>query len=91
MELPGDAEVKGIYLLNRFGQNTPRQVPFEVLVSTDSKNWTRVYQTDKVQAEYRIAVETPRRARYVKVARTPDAKNEVFHFGKILVYGKRLY
>ena len=26
-----------------------------------------------------------------KTAREPDAKNDFFHFGKILVYGKKLY
>ena len=91
VELPGDAQVTGVFLLNKFGQNAPRQVPLEVFVSTDGKTWTRVYETDKVQDEYRIAIPSARRARYVKVARTPDAKNEFFHFGKILVYGKRLY
>ena len=91
VELPGDAQVTGVYLLNKFGQNAPRQVPFEVFVSEDGKDWTRVYQTAIVTAEYRIKLDSPRRARYVKVAREPDAKNEFFHFGKILVYGKKLY
>ena len=91
MELPGDAQITGIYLLNRFGQNSGRQVPFEVFISENGKDWTNVYQTAITLAEYRIPLDGSRRARYVKVARKPDAKNDFFHFGKILVYGKKLY
>lgn len=91
VELPGDAQITGIYLLNRFGQNSGRQVPFEVFISENGKDWTNVYQTAIMLAEYRIPLDGSRRARYVKVARKPDAKNDFFHFGKILVYGKKLY
>jgi len=89
VELPGDAQVTGIFLLS--ANNAERNVPFEVFVSTDKKEWQRVYQTDKAQGEYRISLDKPTRARYVKVARTPEAKEDFFHFGKILVYGKKLY
>ena len=91
VELPGDALVTGVYLLNKSGQNAHRQVPFDVMTSEDGKTWTNVFHTDKLEHEYRIPITPSRRARYVKVARTPDAKDEFFHFGKILVYGRKLY
>ncbi len=91
VELPGDAQVTGVFLLNKSGQNAHRQVPFDVMTSEDGKTWTNVFHTDKLEQEYRIPITPSRRARYVKVARTPDAKEEFFHFGKILVYGRKLY
>jgi hypothetical protein len=91
VELPGDAQVTGVFLLNESGQNSARQVPFDVMVSEDGKTWTNVYHTDKVEHAYHIPVSPSRRARYVRVARVPGAKEDFFHFGKILVYGRRLY
>ena len=63
----------------------------DVMTSEDGKTWTNVFHTDKLEQEYHIPITPSRRARYVKVARTPDAKDEFFHFGKILVYGRKLY
>ncbi len=88
VQLPQAADVTGILLTNPFWPATARQqVPFVVAVSVDGRNWTDVFRTDEVRAEYRIPLTSPERARYVKVARVPSEVKTPFRFGKFLVYG----
>ena len=91
--LPGPAEVCGVVAENRCGhQNRHRQAPFELQVSEDGKEWTTVHRDGSVRDTYRVDLrDSAPRARYVRVRRTPDAKDDVFHLSKILVYGKKLY
>ena len=91
--LQGPTEVSGVVLENRCGaQNRHRQAPLELQVSEDGTEWRTVHRDGQVRETYRIDLrgETPR-AKYVRVRREPGAKDDVYHFGKFLVYGKKLY
>lgn len=91
--LPGNVELAGIVVENRFGNgNNQRQVPLVVSVSEDGQSWQDVKTFDSAQDTYRIDLKGQgRRARYVKVGRKPGAKEDFFHLNKILVYGKKLW
>lgn len=91
--LPGPIEVFGVLLENNSAhQNRHRQVPLEIQVSEDGSEWKTVHSESEVRQTYRVDLrKVSPRARYVRVRRTPEAKDEVFHLGKILVYGKKLY
>jgi hypothetical protein len=91
--LPGPADVCGIVVANDAGaQNRSRQVPLEVQVSEDGEQWKTVFRADDVRDAYRVDLRSSApRARQVRVRRTPDAKEDFFHLGKILVYGRKLY
>ncbi len=90
--LPGDSEVAGVTVVNSGdGYNATRQVPLEISVSTDGKNFSKVWESDQVQGEWKAKFASPKTARYIRVARRSGAKNEVFHLHKILVYGRKLY
>lgn len=92
VKLPGPAEIKAITVVNSgAGQNRSRQIPLSVWTSEDGKNFTLLSTFTKVQDEWMVELVAPVKARYVKVGRTPDDRNEVFHLHKILVYGKKLY
>ncbi|MCR5413399.1 MAG: discoidin domain-containing protein [Kiritimatiellae bacterium] len=89
--LPGVSEISGIIVANIPGQNAHRQAPLRIWASEDGTNFKEVYASDQVLNEWRCAFTTPIKAKYIKVGRAPDAKSEVFHLRKILVYGKKLY
>ncbi len=90
--LPGPSDVTGITVVNSGGaQNGGRQVPLRVWVSEDGKDFKEVYGSDKVQDEWKIALSSPVKAKYIKVGRKPDTEDRIFHLHKILVYGKKLY
>ena len=91
--LPGPADICGVVVENRCApQNQGRQVPLEVQVSEDGESWRTVHTDAQVRETYRIDLRARSpRARYVRVRRTPEARDEVFHLSKILVYGKKLY
>ena len=93
VQLPGDAELSGIALVNRyeFAPESGWVVPLRVSISTDGKTWTPVANFDQIQPVYRIALNgKAARARYVKAERLPG-KTDRFHLRAFLVYGKRLY
>ena len=91
--LPGPVSVCGVVAENKAGwQNRHRQAPLELQVSEDGSEWTTVYREDQVRDTYRIDLRlTAPRARYVRIRRVPDAKDEVYHLNKLLVYGRKLY
>ncbi len=91
--LKGPGEIAGVVIENRCGaQNKHRQAPLELQVSEDGESWQTVYSDDKVRDTYRIDLRASApRARYVRARRTPDAKKDVYHLSKFLVYGKKLY
>lgn len=87
----GKCEIDGIYLQNTAGQNAHRSVPVRVSVSEDGTTWKTVFETKEVKNEYKIALDKPVTARYVKVERPAGIKKEFFHYPKILIYGTPLY
>ena len=90
--LPGDSEVYGVTIVNSGGgQNGGRQVPIEVSVSKDGKSFTKVWESEQVQNEWKVTLPSPQTARYVRVSRRAGSKKEVYHLHKILVYGRKLY
>ena len=92
--LPGPAVVKGVIVENRCTSvgNRARQVPLEVQLSETGDEWHTVFTDGEARETYRIDLrKNDLRSRYIRVRRTPDAKDEVFHLSKILVYGTRLY
>ena len=91
--LAGPTAVKGVVVENRAGgYNGTRQVPLYVDVSDDGSSWRRVRVETEAKPTFRIDLraESPC-AKYVRVGRVADAKEEVFHLNKILVYGTKLY
>ena len=91
--LPGPVAVCGVVAENKAGwQNRHRQAPLELQISEDGSEWTTVHRDDQVRDTYRIDLRSSApRARYVRIRRVPDAKDEVYHLNKLLVYGKKLY
>ena len=91
--LPGPADVSGILVENNArGGNASRQVPLEIQVSEDGDDWQTVLRDDEVRETYKANMRArPVRCRKVRVRRAPDEKEEFFHLGKILVYGRKLY
>ncbi|MBE6382143.1 MAG: hypothetical protein E7049_03900 [Lentisphaerae bacterium] len=91
--LKGPSTILGVVVENRFGGvNASRQVPIEVSVSEDGSTWQRVASDDQLKSTYRFDLRNASpRAKLVRVARRPDAKEDFFHLNKILVYGKKLY
>jgi hypothetical protein len=92
--LPGVCDVMGVVVENKTPSDyyRSRQYPIEILVSEDGKNYETILTDSTKRDTYRVSVKNkPRKAKYIKVRRTPDAKDDVFHLNKILVYGKRLY
>lgn len=92
--LAGECRVRGVLVVNRnpnVGRRR-RQVPIEIQVSADGKEWNTVLSDDKVRDEYRADLgEKPAVAKYVRVRRVPGAKKDYFHLNKIIVYGDKLY
>ena len=92
--LVGECRVRGVLVVNAnpVASRRDRQVPIEVQVSADGKEWNTVFSDAKRRDEYRVDLgENPVVARFVRVRRVPGARSEVFHLNKILVYGDRLY
>ena len=91
--LPGPANVCGVVVENNaLGPYNARQMPLEVHVSEDGETWHSVFHDDQLRETYKVDLrKTPCRARQVRVRRQPGVKDEVFHLGKILVYGRKLY
>jgi hypothetical protein len=87
--LPKLGEPTGIVIVPVNG-NSQRHVPMQVSVSEDGKQWTAVWNTDKIEPFWRIDLAGRRlRVNHVKVERTGDGK-DVFHLRGILVYGRLL-
>lgn len=90
--LPGPAEVAAVTVVNAGGgQNAGRQVPLKVWISDDGKEFREVGSAQAVQNEWKFSLPAGSKAKYVKVGRVPEQRDEFFHLYKILVYGKKLY
>ena len=90
--LAGPADVCGVVVENNASGYAARQTPIEVQLSEDGESWQTVFRDAEAKRTYRADLRrTPRRALMVRVCRTPGEKDEVFHLGKILVYGRKLY
>ena len=91
--LPGPVEVCGLLIENSGGANNrQRQVPMEIQASDDGESWRTFHTESEAQDTYRINLgKSGPRARHIRVRRVPGEKDEVFHLGKILVYGRKLY
>lgn len=93
VQLPGDAELTGIAIANRyeFPSELDWAVPFEVSISADGKTWSEIATFDRAQPSYRVDLTGKDvKARFVKVMRL-SGKKERFHLRNILVFGKPLY
>lgn len=101
VQLPGDAELGGVVLLNRYEYGPTQDefiwaAPLKVSTSIDGKTWTDVASLPKPEGVMRVDF-TGRRlqARYVRIERIPsDDKSKQpgrFHFRNFLVYGRKLY
>ena len=88
--LAGDCEVHGVTVVNT-STNTRRQAPLCVWTSEDGVDFDTVFVSESDQAEWRVRLPKPVRAKYVRVGRRPDERNDPFHLHKILVYGRKLY
>lgn len=98
VQLPGEGELSGIVLLNRYeyAPELPWAVPLKVSISLDGKTWTEVASFDKADMVFRVDLQGKGvKARYVRIERLPGAdKTQApgrFHFRNFLVYGRKLY
>ncbi len=93
VKLPGPSSISGVVVVNNSGgYNATRQAPLFVDVSRDGTTWTRVHTDENVRDTYRIDLRASAPlAQYVRVGRVENAKEEVYHLSKILVYGKKFY
>lgn len=98
VQLPGEGELSGIVLLNRYeyALELPWAVPLKVSFSLDGKTWTEVASFDKADMVFRVDLQGKGvKARYVRIERLPGAdKTQApgrFHFRNFLVYGRKLY
>lgn len=92
--LAGECRVRGVLVVNKNpdADFRRRQVPIEVQISDDGKEWTTVMSDEKVRDEYRADLGgKPAVARHVRVRRAPGAKKDYFNLNKIIVYGDKLY
>ena len=101
VQLPGEAELSGIVLLQRY-EHAPTEgefqwaVPLKISVSLDGKTWTEVAAFDKADTVFRVNLEDKRvKARFVRIERLPGTDKARppgrFHFRNFLVYGAKLY
>lgn len=88
--LPGESEVLGVTVANT-STNVRRQAPLCVWTSEDGVDFDTAYMSESAEAEWRVKLPKPVRAKYVRVGRRPDDRNDPFHLHKILVYGRKLY
>ncbi|MCX6877948.1 MAG: discoidin domain-containing protein [Verrucomicrobia bacterium] len=101
VQLPGEAELTGIVLVNRYEVGPTQDefqwaVPFKVSVSLDGKTWTEVASFDKAEAVFRIdLLDRKLQARHVRAERMPVADKTKppgrFHFRSFQVFGKKSY
>lgn len=90
--LPGEVEVTGVTIVNSgTNGNNARQIPIEVSVSGGDGRWQKVWSSNTVQDVWNAKLPHPTVSKLVRVGRTPEAKTEVFHLHKVLVYGRKLY
>ena len=102
IELPGDCELTGLALVNRYEYKPDHAeflaaAPLKVSLSTDGKTWTDAGVIEKAAAVMRLDLtgKTPR-TRFVRVARipadgTPPAKPSTLQLRNAVVFGKKLY
>lgn len=93
VQLPGNAVISGIELVNRFEMCSDRQIPLKVSVSSDGKQWVEVATFTQVDKTYRVDLRNKNiQAQFVRVERPAQAgRNDYFHLRGILIYGKKLY
>jgi hypothetical protein len=91
--LPGPSEIRAVKVENNAGgSNRARQVPIEIQLSEDGEVWETVLRDGETRETYVADIRSsPRRASQVRVRRVPEDREDFFHLGKILVYGKKLY
>jgi hypothetical protein len=101
VQLPGEGELSGIVLLNRY-EYAPtdadflRAAPLKISVSLDGKSWTEVGSFAKADTVFRVDLAGKAvKACYVRIERTPGTDKiqaaGPFHFRNFLVYGKKFY
>ena len=93
VELPGEGELSGIVLVDRYEipAETQWTVPLTVWVSVDGKSWSEVASFTTGQPVYRVDLrQMAPRARFVRLEREAG-KKERFQLRNILVFGKPLY
>jgi hypothetical protein len=90
--LDAPSAINGIVVVNKASRALlSRQVPLEIQVSADGSLWRTVYEDAAVRELYRVnlAGKVPN-ARFVRVRRKPEVRNDYFHLTKILVYGNKI-
>ena len=101
VQLPGEGELSGIVLLNRY-EYAPAEAEFQwaaplrVLVSLDGKAWREVAAFGKAEPVFRVDLAGKGiKARHVRIERGPGADKGQppgrFHFRNVLVYGTKFY
>lgn len=93
VQLPGNAKLSGIVLVNRYEAAQDRQIPLKVSTSLDGKTWTEVARFDKAENVFRVDFQGKTvEAKYVRVERVPTpGRRDFFHLRAILIYGQKLY
>lgn len=92
--LAGDSEVTGITLVNAGkGGREKLQVPMDISISTDGKEYVNVKHIEEQQDVWKIQLPQVMRAKYVRATpvRSDKEDGKFFNLHKFLVYGRKLY
>lgn len=84
IDLGSDKEIRGFEIYNRLSQQH-RSVPMVVFVSSDGKDWKRVWRIDNLKNRWMIELPSPEKGRYVKIMLD---KTDFFHLKGVRIYGK---
>jgi hypothetical protein len=93
VQLPGEALLSGITLVNRYESLAQNQVPLKLSVSTDGQSWTELASFLKSEPVFRLDLAGKKvQARFIRVERPATAgRRDAFHLRALLIYGQKLY
>ncbi len=92
--LAGESEINGFTIVNSGHNGSERlQVPMEISISLDGKDFKIIHTLEAVDSEWRIQLPAPVKAKYIRLQPIRNEKEDgkFFHLHKVLVYGRKLY
>lgn len=84
IELDKACDVTGAEILNRSDMQGDRTRPLVMSLSTDSKNWERVWSSDVAKSRWTVILKNPKRAKFIKLE---IPRREFLHLKKVKIYG----
>lgn len=88
IDLDGPCELRALNIVNH-NNNRQRASGLTIWISSNQRNWKKIWQAEKVQAKWEIILDSPVRASFLKVGLPEDSRN-FLHLQAVDAYGKRL-